>query len=589
MPVRPAVDAVSARTPPVSTVPASTPALGRARAPGYLLLAALAYLPVLRSDPGRLAADTKTYLFLDPSRLLGRAWSMWDPNIGLGTVSHQTIGYLFPMGPFFWLGEAVGLPDWVTQRLWLGSIIFAAGLGVLFLLRTLGQRGPGVVVATLVFILSPYVLDYSSRISVILLPWAALPWLLALTIRALRDGGWRYPVLIAIVVQVVGGVNATALLFAGLAPALWIPFSVWGLRETSGRRAFQVVWRTGLVTVLCSLWWMAGLWAQGGYGLDVLQFTETVRAVSRTSLAPEVLRGLGYWFFYGQDKLGPWTESSVAYTQRPLLILVGYSIPALAFLAAAVIRWRYRTYFVLLLAVGVAIAVGTYPYDAPSPAGSIFRHLANSSSAGLALRSTGRATPLVVLAVAVLLGMGINALATRFSDAATPRRWIPIGAAVGVGALAVANFPSLWTGTYYGSNLERDADVPQYWQDAIAALDGRPYDTRILELPGSDFASYVWGNTVDPITPGLTDRPYVARELIPWGSPASADLVNALDRRIQEGLFEPDALAPVARLLAAGDVVLRNDLQTDRYNLVKIRTLWRQFDPPPDGLGEPET
>ena len=281
----------------------------RGRGFGYLALAALSYLPVLRSDPGRVAADTKTYLFLDPGRLLGRAWSMWDPNIGLGTVSHQTIGYLFPMGPFFWLGEAAGLPDWVAQRLWLGSIIFAAGLGVLFLLRTLGQRGPGVVVATLVFMLSPYLLDYAARISVILLPWAALPWLLGLTIRALRDGGWRYPVLIAIVVQIVGGVNATALVFVGLAPLLWIPFAVWGLAEVTPRRAFQVVWRTGLVTFVCSLWWIAGLWAQGSYGLNVLDFTETLRAVSRTSLAPEVLRGLGYWFFYGQDKFGPWTES----------------------------------------------------------------------------------------------------------------------------------------------------------------------------------------------------------------------------------------------------------------------------------------
>ena len=42
------------------------------------------------------------------------------------------------------------------------------------------------------------------------------------------------------------------------------------------------------------------------------------------------------------------------------------------------------------------------------------------------------------------------------------------------------------------------------------------------------------------------DRPYVARELVPWGSPATADLLNALDRRIQEGVLDPAALAPIA-------------------------------------------
>ena len=61
---------------------------------------------------------------------------MWDPNIGMGTVTHQNIGYLFPMGPFYWVLDRVGMPDWVAQRIWLGSILFFAGLGMLYLFRT---------------------------------------------------------------------------------------------------------------------------------------------------------------------------------------------------------------------------------------------------------------------------------------------------------------------------------------------------------------------------------------------------------------------------------------------------------------------
>ena len=45
---------------------------------------------------------------------------MWDPNIGLGTVTHQNIGYLWPMGPWYWSSSTLGVPDWVAQRLWLG-------------------------------------------------------------------------------------------------------------------------------------------------------------------------------------------------------------------------------------------------------------------------------------------------------------------------------------------------------------------------------------------------------------------------------------------------------------------------------------
>ncbi|MSV67938.1 MAG: DUF3367 domain-containing protein, partial [Actinobacteria bacterium] len=254
---------------------------------GYALLAALSYIPVLLSDPGRVAADTKSYLSLDVGRLMERAWSMWDPNIGLGTVTHQNIGYLFPMGPFYWVLNALGASGAVTQRIWLGTIIFAAGLGMLYLFRTLDVRGPGAVVGALAFMLSPYLLDYAARISVILLPWAGLPWLLAFTILALRKGGWRYPALIAITVQIVGGVNATSLIFAGVAPALWLPWAVWGSKEVSAKRMFAALARIGVLTATASLWWLSGLWAQGNYGIDILKFTETVRTVAKTSTAPE--------------------------------------------------------------------------------------------------------------------------------------------------------------------------------------------------------------------------------------------------------------------------------------------------------------
>jgi hypothetical protein len=41
----------------------------------HLGLAAAAYVPLLLTQPGWVSADTKTYLYLDPGRLLSRAWS----------------------------------------------------------------------------------------------------------------------------------------------------------------------------------------------------------------------------------------------------------------------------------------------------------------------------------------------------------------------------------------------------------------------------------------------------------------------------------------------------------------------------------
>ena len=93
----------------------------------------------------------------------------------------------------------------------------------------------------------------------------------------------------------------------------------------------------------------------------------------------------------------------------------------------------------------------------------------------------------------------------------------------------------------------RPEDVPEYWKEAAAAMQARRRHDAVLEIPGADFAAYRWGNTIEPVTPGLIDRPYVAREMLPSGTPPSVNLLVALDHRIQEGTLEPAALAAYAR------------------------------------------
>lgn len=543
-------------------------------------LAAVVYPPLLLTEPGSVVADTKSYLYLDPSRLLSRAISMWDPHIGLGTVPHQQIGYLWPTGPYYWLMEAVGAPDWVAQRLWLGTIMVAAGAGVLFLGRTWRWRPEAAAAAAFIYALTPYVLTLGARLSVILLPFAGLPWLLALTIRALRTRGWRHPAAFALVVATVGGVNATALLLVGIVPVGWIIYSFWTSDEVTRTHAVTTLTKMGLLTLGVNLWWISGLSVQATNGINVLRYTETAEVVANSSTAPEVLRGLGYWFFYGGDRLGAWIEPSVDYTQSLWLIALSYAIPIAGLLGLGISRWRHRAFVILVLAAGTVIAVGAYPWDDPSPVGSAIK-LFLSADIGLAMRSLPRAVPLVVLAIA----LGVGSLVAASAQQATRRGLI---ASVVVAVVAVAALPPLWRGQFVPENLTRPEDIPDYWQDATTALDADPDTTRVLEIPGIDFASYRWGNTVDPITPGLMDRPYVARELIPYGSAASADLLNALDRRLQERTFDPVALAPVARLMGVGDVVTRNDLQYERYNTPRPRTVWDLVRRAP-GLGVPDT
>jgi arabinofuranan 3-O-arabinosyltransferase len=368
-------------------------------------------------------------------------------------------------------------------------------------------------------------------------------------------------------------------------PALWFVWAIWVEREATARQALAALGRMAVLTLATSLWWMAGLWAQGRYGLPVLRFTESYRTVAEASTAPEVLRGFGYWFFYGRDKLGPWIEPNVEYTSRTVVLALSYALPILALASAAVVRWRHRAFFLALVVVGALMAIGSHPWDDSSPLGWAFK-MFTRTDAGLALRSTPRALPLVVLGLSVCLGAGVSALGRRI-----PRLAVP--AVVLVGLLIVANLPPLWNGTMIADNLKRPEEVPSYWTEAAEFLQAGDHSTRVLEIPGTEFASYRWGNTVDPITPGLTDRPYVARELFAYGTPASQALLIALDRRLHEDVFEPDALAPVARLLAAGEILLRSDLQFERYRTARPRPTWAALRDvaglgPPTTFGDPE-
>ncbi|HSS09924.1 MAG TPA: alpha-(1-_3)-arabinofuranosyltransferase family protein, partial [Acidimicrobiales bacterium] len=182
----------------------------------------------------------------------------------------------------------------------------------------------------------------------------------------------------------------------------------------------------------------------------------------------------------------------------------------------------------------------------------------------------------------------------------TQRRRLVVasGASFLVVGLVAADIAPLWLGQFVDNNLQRPSQLPSYWPAAANYLSsqglepagpaGTPgYATRVLELPGADFSHYRWGATLDPVTPALTDRPFVSREVQPYGTEGSVDLVRGIDRRLQEGVLEPDALAALARKMGVGDILLRSDLQYERFRTPRPRATWQLFDPAPAGLKQP--
>jgi arabinofuranan 3-O-arabinosyltransferase len=530
------------------------------------VLASLTVLPQLLGGRARLNADTKQYLYLDPADLMERARHLWDARVGGGTVTHQAIGYLWPMGPYYWVTDQIGLPSWAAQRLWIGGIQLVAALGALVLFRHLGAGRAARLAGAALYGLSPFVLGHVTGQSGLLLPFAALGWLVWAMAKAVERGGWRWPAVFALIVTSCASLNGSSVFFVVLAATLWVPFAVWSFGHATWRQGAAALLRTGGLTLATQLWWLLAYAVGGSFGLPILAVTEQVHTTSHTTSAAEVVRGLGYWFFYGADSEGLWLRDLAPhYMLRTGLIAASFAVPLVALALGAITRWGPRTYFAVLTGLGTVVAVGAFPEPARTPAGAAFESLSRSSELVLGLRNTQRATPLVALGLAGLAVGGITALGRRRAGVAVP-------ASVVLVALVALAFPAQWRSGLIAERFHRPQDLPAAWVEAGQHLDRG--SGRVLEVPGIDFASYRWGHTLDPVSVGLTQRPVVARELVPMGGAAGVTLLGALDRSMQEGWVEPGTLSVVARLLGASQVLVRNDLEFERYRTVRPERVW---------------
>ena len=108
---------------------------------------------------GQTTADTKLDLVVNPWGMLDRSLGMWDRLGNFGQVGNQSYGYLWPMGPFFGLGETLAIPAWTIQRLWMALVLVVAFQGAARVARALGIRSDVALLLTgLAYALSPRLL-----------------------------------------------------------------------------------------------------------------------------------------------------------------------------------------------------------------------------------------------------------------------------------------------------------------------------------------------------------------------------------------------------------------------------------------------
>lgn len=520
-----------------------------------LALAAACYLLAIVQRPGLVFADTKIDLFADPQGFLGDVASAWSPQIQLGHVfGGQYGGYLFPMAPWFALGDALGLPAWLVHRLWLGTILFVGAWGVVRLLDALLDRARGAphVAAAVLFVLNPYVAVYASRTSVTLLAYMALPWLLLAVHRGLRaPTSWRWPGLFALVLTcTAGGVNVGVTGWVLVGPLMFGLYERFVAGVGPGAiRPFLV--RLVPVVLVANLWWLAPVLVHFRYGLDFLPYTEQPGTIWQTTSLTESLRLMGFWTSYvGQGyggPLAPYSSHGPVFLFFWPVVIASLVVPAVALSGFAwTRRWRYGPYFLLMALAGLLIMTTGFPEGTPLRRALTFTY--NHAESVQFLRTTYKAGSLLALGLAALGGVFFGVLWDRFGRAV-----VAVPAAV---LVAVAAWP-LTTGRAPEENLE--VDVPAYWHATADAVDALPAGQRAMVLPGRLFAYYDWGGTTDPILPALAERPVAERMIIPFADLRAVDLQYATDALITQERVVPGQLPPLLDLMGVGAVVTAND------------------------------
>lgn len=547
------------------------------------LVGAIALALTFAQSPGRISPDTKLDLTANPLRFLARATNLWNSELPFGQAQNQAYGYLFPHGTFFLIGHALGVPGWITQRLWWALLLTVGFWGLLRVAEALGIGSPGSrVIAAAAFALSPRVLTTLGSISSETLPMMLAPWVLLPTILALRATGPRSVRALAaqagVAVALMGAVNAIATVAGCLPAVIW-----WACHRPN-----RLWWRyTGwwlVALVLATLWWVVGLVMLRSISPPFLDFIESSGVTTQWSSLVEMLRGTDSWTPYVAPTAtagAPLVTGSAAVLGTCLVAAAG-----LAGLAGPTMPARGR--LVTMLLVGVVLMAAGYSGGLGSPAAHAVQAFLDAGGAPLRnVHKLGSVIRIpIVLGVAQLLGRiplpGSAPKSLWLSAFAHPERDKRVATAVVVLTALMVSTSLAWTGRLTPPGTF--TAIPPYWQQTADWLTqhntGSSTPGRVLVAPGAPFATQVWGTSHDEPLQVLGASPWGVRDSIPLTPPQTIRALDSVQRLFAAG--RPSlGLADTLARQGISYVVVRNDLAPDTSRSARPILVHRAVDGSP--------
>jgi len=477
-----------------------------ARVGGVFGVVLVAALPLIRFG-GWEIDDTDIGLIRAPWQLAQTLGSAWNPN-GFGFDQTRSQALLFPVNATFALMHLLRVPAGDETQLWLGLLLATAGTGMWWFLNGWFARPSTwnvtvVITAAVGYMLSSFVIVIATDTTMFLLPYATLPWLLGITLRAAagRMRPLRAVGLLALTLCATSAldlplllINVTATVIFGLAVA-----------DRMARRRQVMVVVAGVGLGVAALMWTLGPTAWSAHE-DPSQAIANLSAESAAmydahTSAAEVARLQGYWALYSGYADRPYRPYQSYYLESFVGTRVGYLLVALAVIGAFA-RRRQRVAIVLavLALVSWRLVIGVYPVPFPPGSPSFFRWAFAHIPLASTFRDTFKFMTVLTLTVLALAAASIavwegseRQRQGRHTKQAT--RWPvrTVGLCVLVFAV-VGTAEPVWGGQLWWPDKGTQL-MPASWQNVASWLNAQPEppSERVLLLPDMPFPVYDWG------------------------------------------------------------------------------------------------
>jgi arabinofuranan 3-O-arabinosyltransferase len=505
------------------------------------------------TDVGRTIFDTKLEVDLNAGQFLSRLWSLWNPLEWFGSLQDQYIGYAVPMAPFFAIAHLLHIPVWLTERLWLSTLIAFGFTGMVKLARALriGSE-PSRLLAGTIFVLWPtftIVIGSTSAAALpgLVVPWAVLPLIPAAAGRASTG---RAAARSGLAIAAMGGVNAVSTLAILVLPALYI------VTHARGRQRVRLSIAWCAAVTAATAWWAIPLLLQGRYSLNFLPYIEQATTTTRTMSAAASLRGAGTWTAYLDFDGVPWLSAGWSMVNSSAAILASALVAGTGLAGLANRDMPERRWLCGCTGLAVAVALAGYYGPLGGPFHATIDHLLDGALAPF--RSTYKLEP--VVAVALALGCA-HAMDRCWRARLRISRSTYVTGATFTAPLVALTLAGLALPQLTGQVLQPGSftALPSYWRQAADYLAAHSPRETALVVPANAHGQFTWGDTIDDPLETLATSPWVERGLVPYGGAGSQVLLQTAEQAVESGQQVSGLAAYLARA-GIRYVVVRNDV-----------------------------